>query len=61
MNEKSIATAAEQEYLKLLARMREDILQTIEDLEWAEECDRERDAGIQAANQSLIYGGRYND
>ena len=58
MNMESITmSVAEQEYLKLLEKTRADILQTIEDIEWSEECERERDAGVQAANQDLIYGG----
>ena len=56
MNIESI-TIAEREHLKLLEKTRADILQTIEDIEWSEECEREKDDGIQASNQSLIYGG----
>jgi len=58
MNIESITmSVAEQEYLKLLEKTRADILREREDIEWAEECEREKDAGIQASNQSLIYGG----
>ena len=58
MNIESITmSVAEQEYLKLQEKMRADILREREDIEWSEECEREKDAGIQASNQSLIYGG----
>jgi len=50
-------TIAEREHLKLLEKRLAAIIREREDVEWAEECAREKDAGIQAANQSLIYGG----
>ena len=53
METQDIATAVEQKYLELRERMRNDILQTIGDIEWAEECEAEKEATLR--NGSGVY------
>ena len=50
MNEKEIVTAANLGYLKLMQRMQDDILQTQDDIEWAEECEAEKEATLRAGS-----------
>ena len=53
----TVKEAVDQKYSQLRKLMDEELDRFADEL-WADQCNAERDAGVYAANQSLIYGGR---